>query len=119
MLMLQGSSKEADSVKESSRTEKASMFAKRAALLQHRKPTSSVEADITGGTAVGSQALPKPEISTASSKNYTFKKGTYCLLFANPTNPPPPRRCSPRMGMTTVHCYDPFKIFDDCKFVFR
>ncbi|KAH9786367.1 AAA-type ATPase family protein [Citrus sinensis] len=78
LLLPGGSSKEADSVKESSRTEKASMFAKRAALLQHRKPTSSVEADITGGTAVGSQALPKPEISTASSKNYTFKKGTYC-----------------------------------------
>ncbi|KAH9730384.1 AAA-type ATPase family protein [Citrus sinensis] len=76
LLLPGGSSKEADSVKESSRTEKASMFAKRAALLQHRKPTSSVEADITGGTAVGSQALPKPEISTASSKNYTFKKGT-------------------------------------------
>ncbi|KAH9786366.1 AAA-type ATPase family protein [Citrus sinensis] len=90
LLLPGGSSKEADSVKESSRTEKASMFAKRAALLQHRKPTSSVEADITGGTAVGSQALPKPEISTASSKNYTFKKGTYCLLFANPTTPPPP-----------------------------
>lgn len=98
MLMLQGSSKEADSVKESSRTEKASMFAKRAALLQHRKPTSSVEADITGGTAVGSQALPKPEISTASSKNYTFKKGTYCLLFANPTNPPPPPAVQSKNG---------------------
>ncbi|GAY40925.1 hypothetical protein CUMW_055550 [Citrus unshiu] len=48
LLLPGGSSKEADSVKESSRTEKASMFAKRAALLQHRKPTSSVEADITG-----------------------------------------------------------------------
>lgn len=90
MLMLQGSSKEADSVKESSRTEKVSMFAKRAALLQHRKPTSSVEADITGGTAVGSQALPKPEISTASSKNYTFKKGMCrCLpVFFGPLSGP-------------------------------
>ncbi|KDO87284.1 hypothetical protein CISIN_1g000858mg [Citrus sinensis] len=86
MLMLQGSSKEADSVKESSRTEKASMFAKRAALLQHRKPTSSVEADITGGTAVGSQALPKPEISTASSKNYTFKKGDRVKFVGNVTS---------------------------------
>lgn len=86
LLLPGGSSKEADSVKESSRTEKASMFAKRAALLQHRKPTSSVEADITGGTAVGSQALPKPEISTASSKNYTFKKGDRVKFVGNVTS---------------------------------
>ncbi|KAJ0113143.1 hypothetical protein Patl1_01019 [Pistacia atlantica] len=76
-LLLPGgaTAKEADYVKESSRPERASVFAKRAALVQHKKPTSSVEADITGGSAVGSQALPKPEASTASSKNYTFKKG--------------------------------------------
>lgn len=86
LLLPGGSSKEADSVKESSRTEKVSMFAKRAALLQHRKPTSSVEADITGGTAVGSQALPKPEISTASSKNYTFKKGDRVKFVGNVTS---------------------------------
>ncbi|KAL9435692.1 hypothetical protein AB3S75_021874 [Citrus x aurantiifolia] len=86
LLLPGGSSKEADSVKESSRTEKASMFAKRAALLQHRKPTSSVEADITGGTAVGPQALPKPEISTASSKNYTFKKGDRVKFVGNVTS---------------------------------
>ncbi|KDO87275.1 hypothetical protein CISIN_1g000858mg [Citrus sinensis] len=52
----------------------------------HRKPTSSVEADITGGTAVGSQALPKPEISTASSKNYTFKKGDRVKFVGNVTS---------------------------------
>lgn len=68
-------------VKESSRPEKVSVFAKRAAaLLQHRKPTSSVEADITGGSAVNPQSLPKPEASTASSKNYTFKKGLFVVF---------------------------------------
>ncbi|KAK0582949.1 hypothetical protein LWI29_031416 [Acer saccharum] len=79
-LILPGGStpKEADPVKESSRPERASALAKRAsqtALLHHKKPTSSVEADIMGGSTVSSQALPKPEASTASSKNYTFKKG--------------------------------------------
>ncbi|XP_057964873.1 uncharacterized protein LOC131155636 [Malania oleifera] len=69
--------KDFDSVKESSRPEKASVFAKRAQVsaLQLKKPASSVEADITGGSAVSSQALPKQEASTASSKNYTFKAG--------------------------------------------
>ncbi|KAL5795587.1 hypothetical protein ACOSQ2_000407 [Xanthoceras sorbifolium] len=79
-LFLPGGStpKEADSLRESSRPERASALAKRAsqaALLHHKKPTSSVEADIMGGSTVSSQALPKPEASTASSKNYTFKKG--------------------------------------------
>ncbi|KAL0285698.1 UNVERIFIED_CONTAM: hypothetical protein Sradi_7167600, partial [Sesamum radiatum] len=36
---------------------------------------SSVEADITGGSNMSSQVQPKQEASTASSKNYTFKKG--------------------------------------------
>ncbi|GAV73866.1 AAA domain-containing protein [Cephalotus follicularis] len=79
-LLLPGGSapKESDSVKESSRPEKASVFAKRtaqAAALHHKKPTSSVEADITGGSIISSQALPKQEASTATSKSYTFKKG--------------------------------------------
>uniref|UniRef100_A0A2P2MTQ0 AAA+ ATPase domain-containing protein n=2 Tax=Rhizophora mucronata TaxID=61149 RepID=A0A2P2MTQ0_RHIMU len=78
-LVLPGGStlKEADSAKESSRPEKASAFTKRAgqAALHQKKPTSSVDADITGGSAMNSQALPKQEISTASSRNYTFKKG--------------------------------------------
>ncbi|CAA3019806.1 uncharacterized protein LOC111389690 [Olea europaea subsp. europaea] len=69
--------KEADPVKETSKPERASVFAKRAAAaaLHLKKPTSSVEADITGGSAVSSQAQPKQEASTASSKNYAFKKG--------------------------------------------
>ncbi|KAJ4727660.1 AAA-type ATPase family protein [Melia azedarach] len=88
-LLLPGGSapKEADLVKESSRPEKVSVFAKRAAaLLQHRKPTSSVEADITGGSAVNPQSLPKPEASTASSKNYTFKKGDRVKFVGNVTS---------------------------------
>ncbi|GMP87714.1 hypothetical protein CsSME_00039971 [Camellia sinensis var. sinensis] len=78
--------KDSDSSKESSRPERASVFAKRAgqaasiqlrkpASIQLRKPASSVEADITGGSTISSQAQPKQEASTATSKNYTFKKG--------------------------------------------
>ncbi|KAK6260219.1 ATPase [Theobroma cacao] len=82
-LLLPGgsTSKEADGVKETSRAERASIYAKRAAqasaaaALQQKRPTSSVEADITGGSSLSSQALPKQEVSTATSKNYTFKKG--------------------------------------------
>ncbi|KAI3472910.1 hypothetical protein Pfo_030978 [Paulownia fortunei] len=68
--------KEVDSFKESSKPERASVFAKRTAAALHlKKPASSVEADITGGSAITSQAQPKQEASTASSKNYTFRKG--------------------------------------------
>ncbi|KAL6978406.1 hypothetical protein U1Q18_020073 [Sarracenia purpurea var. burkii] len=79
-LLLPGGStpKDIDSVKESSRPERASVFAKRAGqagLIQLRKPASSVEANITGGSTISSQAQPKQEASTASSKNYSFKKG--------------------------------------------
>lgn len=66
--------KSSDCVKEVSRPEKASVFAKRAshaAALQLKKPASSVEADITGSTP----ALPKHESDTASSKSYSFKTG--------------------------------------------
>lgn len=84
--------KEADSTKESTRRERLSVFAKRAvqvaahaAVLQHKKPTSSVEADITGGSTVSSQAIPRQEVSTTSSKSYTFKAGmvTYVLFFSS------------------------------------
>ncbi|XAR61325.1 Adenosinetriphosphatase [Bertholletia excelsa] len=78
-LLLPGGSipKDFDSVKECSRSEKAVVFPKRggqASQVQHRKPASSVEADITGGSTLSSQAQPKQEVSTASSKNYSFKK---------------------------------------------
>ena len=75
--------KEADSVKEVSRPERVSVFAKRAAHaagLKHKKPTSSVEAEITGGSTVSSQAPPKQETSTASSRGITFKQGMIFFL---------------------------------------
>ncbi|KAJ8559283.1 hypothetical protein K7X08_003341 [Anisodus acutangulus] len=80
-LLLPGGSiaKVIDSVKESLKPERGSVFAKRAAqvaaLHLNKKPASSVEADITGGSTISSHAQPKQEVSTASSKNYTFKKG--------------------------------------------
>ncbi|XP_070044244.1 uncharacterized protein [Nicotiana tomentosiformis] len=80
-LLLPGGSiaKDVDPVKESSKPGRASVFAKRAAqaaaLHLNKKPASSVEADITGGSTISSHAQPKQEASTASSKNYTFKKG--------------------------------------------
>ena len=82
-IIYQGSvAKEVDTtVKESSRPERASVFAKRAqqsGVLHSRKPTSSVEADIVGGSTTCSHAhQPKQEASTATSKTYTFKKGIF------------------------------------------
>ncbi|KAH6827392.1 AAA-type ATPase family protein [Perilla frutescens var. hirtella] len=70
--------KEADSLKESSKPERGNVFAKRAAAAAAahlKKPASSVEANITGCSAIASQILPKQEASTATSKNYTFRKG--------------------------------------------
>ncbi|XP_015891974.2 uncharacterized protein LOC107426342 isoform X1 [Ziziphus jujuba] len=67
--------KESDSVKEGPRPERLSIFAKRSSGLQHKKPPSSVEADITGGSIMSSQAPPKQETSTASSRGTTFKTG--------------------------------------------
>ncbi|GKA64734.1 ATPase, partial [Tanacetum coccineum] len=80
-LLLPGGSaaKEVDTtIKESTRPERTSVFAKRApqsGVLHSRKPTSSVEADIVGGSTTCSHAhQPKQEASTATSKTYTFKK---------------------------------------------
>ncbi|XP_010542857.1 PREDICTED: uncharacterized protein LOC104815931 isoform X1 [Tarenaya hassleriana] len=95
-LLLPGGSsiaKEMDSSnpKESYRRERLSVLAKRAiqvaqaAALQHRKPTSSVEADITGGSTLSSQAFPKQEVSTATSKSYTFKTGDR-VKFVGPSS---------------------------------
>ncbi|KAL3517453.1 hypothetical protein ACH5RR_020042 [Cinchona calisaya] len=79
-LLLPGGSivKEVDPVKEGSRPERATVFTKRAAhtaAIHLKKPASSIEAEITGGSTLSSQAQPKQEASTASSKTYTFKKG--------------------------------------------
>lgn len=40
-----------------------------------KKPASSVEAEITGGSTTSTQAQSKQEASTASSKSYAFKNG--------------------------------------------
>lgn len=81
-LIFQGTpSKDSDSAKEGSRSERTSVFTKRsaqAATLQHKKPTSSVDADIIGGSTLSSQAMLKQEVSTASSKGSTIKTG---MLF--------------------------------------
>ncbi|KAJ9543045.1 hypothetical protein OSB04_022752 [Centaurea solstitialis] len=80
-LLLPGGSaaKETDtSLKESIGAERASTYAKgitHLGVLRPKKPTSSVEADIIGGSTTCSYAQPKQEASTASSKSYTFKKG--------------------------------------------
>ncbi|XP_028771103.1 uncharacterized protein LOC114728373 isoform X2 [Neltuma alba] len=78
--------KESDSTKESSRPERASMFTKRsaqAAPLQHKKPTSSVDAEIVGGSTLSSQAMLKQEVSTASSKGSTIKTGDRVKFVGN------------------------------------
>ncbi|CAH9098745.1 unnamed protein product [Cuscuta epithymum] len=80
-LLLPGGSlaKEAVASKEKSKLDWARYVIKRAAqaaaLHLNKKPTSSIEADIAGGSTVSSYAQPKQEASTASSKNYTFKQG--------------------------------------------
>jgi len=72
--------KEVDSIKEIPRTERTSMFTKRSTPaatihIQHKKPASSVDAQIIGGFTSSSQAVLKQEVSTASSKGSTFKTG--------------------------------------------
>ncbi|KAK9756980.1 hypothetical protein RND81_01G133400 [Saponaria officinalis] len=79
-LLLPGGStvKEAEIPKENSRPETAIINAKHAAAVtafRQKKPTSSVEADITIGSAGPAQRFPKNEASTASSKQYSFKEG--------------------------------------------
>ncbi|KAL5701241.1 hypothetical protein ACHQM5_026601 [Ranunculus cassubicifolius] len=73
------SSKDAESTKENSRSEKSGMFSKQRAAqseaLKLKKQASSVEADIMGVSNFSSQPLPRQEASTASSKTYTFKTG--------------------------------------------
>lgn len=67
--------KEVDSLRESSRPERASVFGKRSAAAVHlKRPISSVDAII-------SPALPKLDAFTATSKNYNFRKGTRNLFL--------------------------------------
>ncbi|KAK7277727.1 hypothetical protein RJT34_22742 [Clitoria ternatea] len=79
-------SKEVDSAKESSRPERPSVFGKRSAqtaALQHKKPASSVDAEIVGGSTLSSQATLKQEVSTASSKGTTLKTGDRVKFVGN------------------------------------
>ncbi|XP_047336733.1 uncharacterized protein LOC124940274 isoform X3 [Impatiens glandulifera] len=71
-------SKDVEPAKEISRPERMNVFGKRVlqtAPVQIKKPASSVEAEITSGSTISSQAQPRQEVSTASSKSFTFKKG--------------------------------------------
>ncbi|CAF1916172.1 unnamed protein product [Brassica napus] len=105
-LLLPGGSpaREAESSKESARRERLSMLAKRAVqaaqALQHKKPTSSVDADITGGSTLSSQALPKQEVSTATSKSYTFKAGDRVKFLGPPSSAVSSLQGSPLRGPT-------------------
>ncbi|XP_047960330.1 uncharacterized protein LOC125205444 isoform X2 [Salvia hispanica] len=68
--------KEVDSLKESPKPERASVFGKQTTAAVHfKKPASYVDANITGGSAIASPVQPKCEASTATSKSYTFRKG--------------------------------------------
>ncbi|KAK7392329.1 hypothetical protein VNO78_20763 [Psophocarpus tetragonolobus] len=79
-------SKEVDLARESSRPERPSVFTKRSsqtATLQHKKPASSVDAEIIGGSTLSSQAMLKQEVSTASSKGTTLKEGDRVKFVGN------------------------------------
>lgn len=82
--LIQGSIvKEVDLVKENAKSERAAVFAKRAAhaaALHLKKTVSGGEADIPGGSATCSPVPPKQEASPVSSKSYTFKRGSYCII---------------------------------------
>ncbi|CAJ2629150.1 unnamed protein product [Trifolium pratense] len=72
--------KEVDSIKVSSRPERPSVFTKRSIPagtipIPSKKPASSVDAQIIGGSASSSRFILKQEISTASSKGSTLKTG--------------------------------------------
>ncbi|KAG6496748.1 hypothetical protein ZIOFF_044620 [Zingiber officinale] len=98
------SSKDSETLKESVRMDKQGIFCKHRTTLidsvQLRKPTSSVEADIAGAS-LNSQSLPKQEISTATSKNYTFKEGDrvkYVGSFPSSGFPIQPPQRGPNYG---------------------
>ncbi|XP_039008780.1 uncharacterized protein LOC120136917 isoform X2 [Hibiscus syriacus] len=105
-LLLPGgsTSKDVDAVQETSRDENVTVYARRSAqvaAMQQKKPTSSVEADITGGSSLSSQALPKQEVSTATSKNYTFKKGDR-VKFVGDASPSGPFSLQPALRGPTI-----------------
>ncbi|KAL8513445.1 hypothetical protein ACS0TY_012780 [Phlomoides rotata] len=68
--------KEVDSCKESSKSERATSYAKRVAAMQHSKiPSSSMKPDVARTSATGSQAPRWHESSIATPKNFPFRKG--------------------------------------------
>ncbi|RWW60988.1 hypothetical protein BHE74_00031979, partial [Ensete ventricosum] len=52
-------------------------------LLGHRRPTSTVKADIVESSVLDTEPLPKQETSTASLKSCPFKKGIFLTLLLN------------------------------------
>ncbi|KAL9247172.1 hypothetical protein vseg_020632 [Gypsophila vaccaria] len=100
-LLLPGGStvKDAEIPKENSRPETASINTKNTATmsaLRQKKPTSSVEADITIGSAGTAQRLQRNEASTASSKQYSFKEGDRVKFIGSNSTLPPPASVTPQ-----------------------
>ncbi|XP_047316627.1 uncharacterized protein LOC124920228 isoform X2 [Impatiens glandulifera] len=91
-LLLPGGSLSKDAeppVKDISRPERINVFTNKGTVtaVQIKKPASSVEADIiSGSTTFSSQAQPRQEASTASSKSFAFKKGDK-VKFVGPVQP--------------------------------
>ncbi|KAK6154195.1 hypothetical protein DH2020_013834 [Rehmannia glutinosa] len=107
--------KETDSVKESSKPERTSVFSKRTAAALHlKKPASSVEADITGGSTISSQALPKQEASTATSKTYTFKKGDRVKYVGSFQSGFPPTQTPISYVIHSASCGEPLEVGVSC-----
>ncbi|KAE9593817.1 putative adenosinetriphosphatase [Lupinus albus] len=78
--------KEVDSAKGSSRPDKTCMFAKRntqVTTVQIKKPASSVNADIIGGSTLNSKGKLKQEAFTASSKGVILKAGDRVKFVGN------------------------------------
>ncbi|XP_028804183.1 uncharacterized protein LOC114759219 isoform X2 [Neltuma alba] len=79
-------SKDSDSIKQGLKPAKAYVLAKHAAQiakLQHKKPTSSVDADLINGSSLSSQVKLKQEVSTASSKGPMLKTGDRVKFVGN------------------------------------
>ncbi|XP_073526399.1 uncharacterized protein [Phyllobates terribilis] len=101
-IMLPGGSnqKELDTARDTVKAEKPGLYGKRAAVtatLRQKKPASSVEADIASVSSL-SQPQPKQEASTATSKNYTFKKGDRVKYMASSVLPSPKKLRGPLPG---------------------
>lgn len=85
--MFQGSSSNAESFKEAMKLDKASLLDKQhaglSACLQHKRPVSSVEADIMEASAFDHGSLSKQDALASSLKFYPYKKGNFFLKKLN------------------------------------